>query len=46
MHRIVFALLLLLTSPALAQDRYPSRTVEIVVPFAAGGEMRPAARAI
>src|SRR3954453_14123433 len=37
MHRIVVALLLLLTAPALAQDRYPSRTVEIVVPFAAGG---------
>jgi tripartite-type tricarboxylate transporter receptor subunit TctC len=37
MQRIAFAFLLLLISPALAQDRYPSRTVEIVVPFAAGG---------
>ena len=37
MQRIVIALLLLFAAPALAQDRYPSRTVEIVVPFAAGG---------
>src|SRR6185312_9209406 len=28
---------LLLTSPALADEQYPARTVEIVVPFAAGG---------
>jgi tripartite-type tricarboxylate transporter receptor subunit TctC len=37
MQRSAVALCLLLTSPALAQDPYPSRTVEIVVPFAAGG---------
>jgi tripartite-type tricarboxylate transporter receptor subunit TctC len=37
MQRSALALCLLLTSPALAQDPYPSRTVEIVVPFAAGG---------
>ncbi len=29
--------LLLLATPAFAQNRYPSRTVEVVVPFAAGG---------
>jgi tripartite-type tricarboxylate transporter receptor subunit TctC len=37
MQRTAFTLFLLLTSPALAEDRYPSRAVEIVVPFAAGG---------
>jgi tripartite-type tricarboxylate transporter receptor subunit TctC len=37
MQRTALAFFLLLTSPALAEDRYPSRPVEIVVPFAAGG---------
>ena len=27
----------LMTSPATAQDRYPARTVRLVVPFPAGG---------
>lgn len=36
MHRIVLALVLLLTVAARADD-YPSRTVEMIVPFAAGG---------
>lgn len=29
--------LTVLAAPALAQDKFPSRTVEIIVPFAAGG---------
>ena len=32
-----FALSFVAALPAFAQDKYPSRTVEIVVPFAAGG---------
>src|SRR5215510_13748014 len=35
--RLVLALLLLMNTPALAQENYPSRLVEIVVPFAPGG---------
>ena len=38
MQRALLALTLLLFAiPARADDRYPSRTVEVVVPFAAGG---------
>jgi tripartite-type tricarboxylate transporter receptor subunit TctC len=33
----IVAIMLAFASPASAQDKYPSRTVEIVVPFAAGG---------
>jgi tripartite-type tricarboxylate transporter receptor subunit TctC len=34
------------TFPALAQDKYPSRTITIVVPFPAGGAVDVAGRAI
>ena len=36
-HLAPLLALALLGAPALAQDKYPARTVEIVVPFAAGG---------
>ena len=35
--RFALAVLLLLNAPAVAQDSYPSRLVEMVVPFAPGG---------
>ena len=35
--RFALALLLLINAPALAQESYPSRLVEMVVPFAPGG---------
>src|SRR5258705_13511947 len=42
LHQLILAATLaaassLLAWPAAAQEKYPSRTVEIVVPFAAGG---------
>ncbi len=37
MPRLIVALIALLASPLAHADDYPSRTVEIIVPFAAGG---------
>lgn len=46
-RRAVAAALLLafIAAPALAQDRYPARPVEVIVPYAAGGGVDAMARA-
>jgi tripartite-type tricarboxylate transporter receptor subunit TctC len=37
MKRLLFVLLLLIASPAAAQDNWPSRPIKFIVPFATGG---------
>jgi tripartite-type tricarboxylate transporter receptor subunit TctC len=44
--RILAALLLWMSIPALAQDAYPSRPVKFVVPFTAGGPLDVMARLV
>lgn len=44
--RIVAAVLLWLSIPAIAQETYPSRPVKFVVPFAAGGPLDVMARLV